>query len=1161
MASNINVGSVTATVQLDNRGFVAGIKKMKERLTSFKTQLNKVFKGFNKPIRMVTKSIGKIGSAFKKVMSVFTPLRTAIAALGGSFALLKLSETAEDASQMRMAFRQLALSLGTEAPEALRTLRAALKGTVSDMGIMKQVSNAAVLGVGDNIEQMSSIFQMARRLGQATGRTAEQAASDIIIGIGRESRLILDNLGLIVTVAKANENYAKKMGITVESMSELDKRQAFLNETLMAGRKALGKLGEESDTYAIKIQQLRSSINNFGTSLSIRLAPALGSVITALQQLDFQPIKDILVVLVGDGFNGISDWITKNKDSINDFLKEFADGLYVIRDVLGEIKDTHWKRLQKFIDDPTLIGKAFGDYVSEMIKVWINVGKLIGGAVISVFTDNAEVIGNFFYQAGLKFLDALAPGIAALETLIHNMVESLGFGGKSEAELDQHNASQVVIGIKKEIRNLKEELEILRTENEVASDRLEEILTEKSALTLPPREGSFPDPIRGAFELANIAKNALLEHEERKLHELKVNNVNEIHRLRKKEEDARSGEPATRVINRDNGFGGIITDKNLKEALEAFESAKAGVKRFTAVSRKLKSTIQEEMTLSQRLMDEGIKGLNETWDKLVAGLTGKSAEDLAMAAILSVQEFYNRIKEEVSKRKSLTVFLFEPLTDKESEDALNAILPVKDWAAQQIADAFTNETKLGKSWDNRFAVESLDALVNSTNHLLSQEKTFSKQSELSFMRRVEALDKIIELEQFLLTIKEARGIAEKQANAVVDANEKSGKDDLDAQKMKLEMLSKIEDLENLSGIEALSFGEQRKAMEEQVMFAMRRKLDAMTIEKDIREELLQLAKQTIEQENVNAGLDLGAQLEDAIKAANEEASLSGIDDQTKRDVAQQEYLVSLREELTALGYTESQIKENIRLAKELYAIENDQRGKEIGRDLSDQILEIDSQRALIGKEDGEVRAIVQDEFLISLENELVALGLNADKRREILDLADQLYRKTEAQIEEERESAALHRTAEALSSALTETAITGESIGKKFISSFASDFEDSVTKSVKSIADSMGSMFGEGLKKFIGSEGFGQIMGFLSFLQRDNEANITEVPTEDIIASSTTVRGVVAGPENVAISQIGSSIREANRGVESLLTEIRDTLQSIEDSGLTSGGLGPAALT
>jgi len=1161
MASNINVGSVTATVQLDNRGFVAGIKKMKERLTSFKTQLNKIFKGFNKPIRALTKTIGKIGSAFRKVMSVFTPLRTAIAALGGGFALMKLSNTAEDATQMRMAFRALALSLGSEAPEALRTLREALKGTVTDMGIMKQVSNAAVLGVGDNLDQMASIFKMARRLGQATGRTAEQAASDIVIGIGRESRLILDNLGLIVTVAKANENYAKKMGITVKSMSELDKRQAFLNETLLAGEKALGKLGKESETYAIKIQQLRSSINNFGTSLSIRLAPAMGSVITALQQLDFQPIKDILVVLVGDGFNGISDWITRNKGSINSFLKNFADGLYVIRDVLRDIKDTQWARIVKFIDDPSLIGKAFGNYVSEMIQVWINVGKIIGGALLSVVTDHRETILNFFSLAGTHFLAAVAPGIAALETLIHNSLEKLGLGGKTEAELDQHNATQVVIGIKNELMALNERIGSLQTENEEASLRIDEIKTERPD-PLPPRESSFPDPLRGAQLLSNALKHSVLTAEEKDLHDLKVENVKEIHRLKTQANEARVGDPTTRVIESDFGPpGGQFSSTNLTDAIADLEKARKGVKSFTQASRELNETIAKDMTVSNRLMSDGIKGLNESLDKLIGGLVGHTAEEMAAGVITSIRKFYDLLKDEIEKRKSLTVFLFEPLTTKESEDALNTILPVKDWAAQQIADAFTNETKLGKSWDNRFAVDSLDALVNSTNHLLAQEKTFAKQSELSFTRRVEALDKIIELEQFLLTIKEARGIAEKQADAIVEANEKTDKDALDAKAMKLEMLAKIEDLENLSGIEALSFGEQRKAMEEQVMFAMRRKLDAMNIEKGIREELLQLAKQTIEQENVNAGLDLEAQLEDAIKAANKESSLSGIDDQTKRDVAQQEYLVSLREELTALGHTESQIKENIRLANELYAIENDQRGKEIGRDLSEQILEIDSQRTQLGKEDGEVRAIVQGEFLISLENELVALGLNADKRREILDLADQLYRKTEEQIEAERELAALDKVASSLSSALTETAITGGSIGKKFISSFASDFEDSVTKSVKGIADSMGSMFGEGLKKFIGSEGFGQIMGFLSFLQRDNEANITEVPTEDIIASSTTVRGVVAGPENVAISQIGSSIREANRGVESLLTEIRDTLQSIEDSGLTSGGLGQAALT
>jgi len=85
------------------------------------------------------------------------------------------------------------------------------------------------------------------------------------------------------------------------------------------------------------------------------------------------------------------------------------------------------------------------------------------------------------------------------------------------------------------------------------------------------------------------------------------------------------------------------------------------------------------------------------------------------------------------------------------------------------------------------------------------------------------------------------------------------------------------------------------------------------------------------------------------------------------------------------------------------------------------------------------------------------------------------------------------------------------------------------------------------------------IVGILATIGLSKDStNVTEVSEGDIQAGDTAVRGVIAGPQSVAISELGESIAEANRGVESLLSDILGVLEDIHGNNLTSGGIGSA---
>ena len=113
----------------------------------------------------------------------------------------------------------------------------ALDGTVDKLTVMEQANNAMLLGIADSDDQMAEMFDTAQRLAQAVGQDATFGIESLVTGLGRQSKLMLDNLGIIVDVAKANEEYAKDLGKTASALSEGERKQAFINKALSEGKR------------------------------------------------------------------------------------------------------------------------------------------------------------------------------------------------------------------------------------------------------------------------------------------------------------------------------------------------------------------------------------------------------------------------------------------------------------------------------------------------------------------------------------------------------------------------------------------------------------------------------------------------------------------------------------------------------------------------------------------------------------------------------------------------------------------------------------------------------------------------------------------------------------------------------------------------------------
>ena len=213
--------------------------------------------------------------------------------LGGTFAVLrsklllfnfamglgirqlgKFGSQASQVESMKMAF--ITLAGETEnASVALSKLKEATNNTMSEFDLFQQANNAMILGVSDNSDTMAEMFDIAQRLGRALGRDTASSVESLITGIGRQSRLMLDNIGIIVKSEEAYKKFAEANNTTADALTDAQKKQAFLEATMESARKKVKSIGDEVLTSKDAYDQLTTATTELATATGEFLQPAI----------------------------------------------------------------------------------------------------------------------------------------------------------------------------------------------------------------------------------------------------------------------------------------------------------------------------------------------------------------------------------------------------------------------------------------------------------------------------------------------------------------------------------------------------------------------------------------------------------------------------------------------------------------------------------------------------------------------------------------------------------------------------------------------------------------------------------------------------------------------------------------------------------------------
>lgn len=236
---------------LDKKKFDQQTKDIEKQLEGTEDAAKEATKG-------VSGEMDKLGGVVKKLGGF----------IAGAFAAEKvisfgkeLVEIQKKAQGIQGAFDRL------NNPAILNQLQRATKGTVTNLNLMQRAVQAKNYNIP--LKELSTLFEFARRRAKDTGEEVDVLVDKIVLGLGRKSPLILDDLGVSSHRLRQALN-----GVTVEASSVGQFVQAFGD----IAREELAAMGEDVLTLNERIEQNRVMWENLKLELSNELLPVMNEV-------------------------------------------------------------------------------------------------------------------------------------------------------------------------------------------------------------------------------------------------------------------------------------------------------------------------------------------------------------------------------------------------------------------------------------------------------------------------------------------------------------------------------------------------------------------------------------------------------------------------------------------------------------------------------------------------------------------------------------------------------------------------------------------------------------------------------------------------------------------------------------------------------------------
>lgn len=339
-----------------------------------------------------SKVIGSVGSSLKSIGGA--EVKAAGAVLAGVAAGLtavavgatKLAIDAAPLQTVSAAFDGLAESAGKGSDEMLKALQDASSGMITNRDLMMSFNRASQLVSKDFAVQLPDAMSLLAKAAGATGQDMNYMLDSLVTGVGRLSPMILDNLGIQVSLTDAYDEYAATLGKSTDELTKSEQQTALMNTVLEKLKTNTESMPDVAGTASQQFAAFGTTLKNLKDDVGLALLPVFQRLMEWIGPLLQGAIEKVMPYI--EKFAGFLEQLAGsiiefgiNSEQTRDvfasmFGEETANTIMNIVDWMTQLKDT----IYTFMTE-TLIPFVY-EHWETLKAVLIAVGAILAGAAI-----------------------------------------------------------------------------------------------------------------------------------------------------------------------------------------------------------------------------------------------------------------------------------------------------------------------------------------------------------------------------------------------------------------------------------------------------------------------------------------------------------------------------------------------------------------------------------------------------------------------------------------------------------------------------------------------------------------------------------------------------------------------------------------------------------
>jgi hypothetical protein len=258
--------------------------------------------------------LGKLGAAAKAAV---------VGSLAIGAGLAKMAVDAAPLEGIKRAFDGLTASIDGGSSKMLAALQKSSKGMIDNRQLMLNFNLASQLVNREFAERLPEAMEYLTKVSAATGQSMDYLMNSLILGVGRLSPRIIDNLAVQISATEAYEKYAASIGKAADELTRQEQQTAMMNLTMEKLKENTASFPDITENATTKLAQFHAALANLRDQIGIAFLPVIKLMVEAFTGL---------VVSVGPG-------IVEFVGHLADGFKAVADVVEVIRHIFaGELK-------------------------------------------------------------------------------------------------------------------------------------------------------------------------------------------------------------------------------------------------------------------------------------------------------------------------------------------------------------------------------------------------------------------------------------------------------------------------------------------------------------------------------------------------------------------------------------------------------------------------------------------------------------------------------------------------------------------------------------------------------------------------------------------------------------------------------------------------------